>query len=100
MNTVRNALRRDLDHVMSRFDHLMHQAGDVVQAGNSSWRNKLSMAGGGLRDKWSGIDMRQQARGAVRSTDELVHAHAWKAVGMGALLGLALGFLASRMDRR
>ncbi len=38
----------------------------------------------------------EHTREAARSTDEFVHTHPWKAVGIGAAAGIILGMLISR----
>jgi ElaB/YqjD/DUF883 family membrane-anchored ribosome-binding protein len=40
----------------------------------------------------------EQARATVRATDQLVHDHPWKAVGIAAGIGFLLGLLVHRRD--
>ena len=37
-----------------------------------------------------------KAKAAARATDDYVHDHPWRAVGIGALAGLVVGMLISR----
>ncbi|MCB5195082.1 DUF883 family protein [Deefgea salmonis] len=37
-----------------------------------------------------------KAKVAAQQTDQYVHAHPWQAVGVGAAVGLLIGFLAAR----
>ncbi|WP_028450905.1 DUF883 family protein [Chitinibacter tainanensis] len=37
-----------------------------------------------------------KAKQAAKQTDEYVHAHPWQAVGIGAAVGLLIGFLVAR----
>jgi len=43
-----------------------------------------------------GKEIIEKAKSAAKSTDEFVHAHPWKAVGIGALAGLVFGILITR----
>ncbi|WP_410498715.1 YqjD family protein [Chitinibacter sp. S2-10] len=38
----------------------------------------------------------EKAKVAAKQTDEYVHAHPWQAVGIGAAVGLLIGFLVAR----
>ncbi|KAF7598397.1 MAG: hypothetical protein CGU28_12170 [Candidatus Dactylopiibacterium carminicum] len=38
----------------------------------------------------------EKARHAARATDEYVHEHPWKAIGVGAALGVVVGLLIAR----
>jgi ElaB/YqjD/DUF883 family membrane-anchored ribosome-binding protein len=38
----------------------------------------------------------EKARNAARATDEYVHEHPWKAIGIGAALGVVVGMLIAR----
>lgn len=38
----------------------------------------------------------EKAKVAAKRTDEFVHDHPWQAVGVGAAVGLLIGFLAAR----
>lgn len=38
----------------------------------------------------------EKARNAARATDEYVHEHPWKAIGIGAAVGVVVGMLIAR----
>ena len=38
----------------------------------------------------------EKARNAARATDEYVHEHPWKAIGIGAAVGVVIGMLIAR----
>jgi ElaB/YqjD/DUF883 family membrane-anchored ribosome-binding protein len=70
------------------------EAGDKAKAARFRIQESLDIAKLRLASfSEAGMD---QAREAARSTDEFVHAHPWKAIGVGAAAGVIVGILISR----
>lgn len=91
-------LKADLKIVIGDAEELLRatasQAGDKALAARA--RIEESLEGAKLRLARLSEAGMEQARLAARSTDEFVHAHPWKAVGIGAAAGIILGMLISR----
>jgi ElaB/YqjD/DUF883 family membrane-anchored ribosome-binding protein len=107
MNTIREArLRRDLNSVASQVESLLGKLGDEGSERLTDLRDRVSAMTSGLsstaRDKFSSLDstVRDGARQAAKVTDSYVHDNPWRAIGIGALAGLLLGYLVSASARR
>ena len=91
-------LKSDLKVVMADAEELLRatasQAGDKVASARV--RIQESMEGAKQRLAQLGEAGLDQAKDAARATDEFVHEHPWKAVGIGAAVGIILGMLMSR----
>jgi ElaB/YqjD/DUF883 family membrane-anchored ribosome-binding protein len=103
MTNLREArLRRDLNNVASQVESLMSRLGDEGLDRMSEWRDRMSsMAstlGSGARERLSSLDssVRSGARQAADFTDGYVHENPWRAIGVGAAIGLLIGYLVSR----
>ena len=106
MNTLREArLRHDLNSVASQVESLMSRLGDQGMDRVADLRDRVSSAastlGSGARARLSAIDttVRSGARQAADYTDGYVHENPWRAIGMGAAIGLLVGFLVSQTRR-
>ena len=95
---TKDKLVADLKVVMSDAEELLRatasQAGEKVVAARArieesmiDAKRRLADLGGAASDK---------ARVAARATDDFVHENPWKAVGIGAAIGVILGMLISR----
>lgn len=100
MNTevTKDKLAADLRVVIADAEELLRatasQAGEKVAAARVKIQESLDVAKGKLsRVSEVGVD---KAKEAARATDDFVHEHPWKAVGVGAALGVILGMLISR----
>ncbi len=98
VDVTKEKLAADLKLVIADAEELLRatasQAGEKVSAARVKIQEsldaaKLKLAGLGE----VGMD---HAKEAARATDDFVHEHPWKAVGIGAALGLVLGVLISR----
>ena len=70
------------------------QAGEKVAAARVKIQESLDVAKVKLaRVSEAGVD---KAKEAARATDDFVHEHPWKAVGIGAAVGMIVGLLISR----
>lgn len=103
MTTLREArLRRDLNNVASQVESLMSRLGDEGLDRMADWRDRVgtmaSSLGAGARAQLSSLDtsVRSGAKQAADFTDGYVHDNPWRAIGMGAAIGLLVGFLVSR----
>jgi ElaB/YqjD/DUF883 family membrane-anchored ribosome-binding protein len=93
-----NKLKADLKVVIADAEELLRatasQAGEKAAAARARIEESLGSAKVRLAQLGeAGID---QAKLAARTTDEFVHTHPWKAVGIGAAAGIILGMLISR----
>ncbi|TMH91061.1 MAG: DUF883 domain-containing protein [Betaproteobacteria bacterium] len=70
------------------------EAGETVQAARAKVEETLASAK--LRLGPLGEEAAEQARAAARAADDYVRANPWQAVGIAALVGIALGLLISR----
>jgi ElaB/YqjD/DUF883 family membrane-anchored ribosome-binding protein len=103
MNSLREArIRRDLNSVANQVDSLLHRMGEDSAERMADWRDRMGMTassvGASTRARLSALDstMRDSARSAAKVTDTFVHDNPWRAIGAGAVIGLLLGYLASR----
>ena len=89
-------LAADLRLVISDAEALLRatvgEAGETAQAARAKVEETLdSVKLGPL-----GEEAAEQARAAARAADDYVRANPWQAVGIAALVGIALGLLISR----
>ena len=94
----RDKLVSDLKVVVADAEELLKAtasyAGETAAAARIKIRESLDVAKEKLADLGEvGAD---RAKAAARATDDYVHEHPWKAVGMGALAGIILGMLIAR----
>jgi ElaB/YqjD/DUF883 family membrane-anchored ribosome-binding protein len=88
----------DLKAVVSDAEALLkataHQTGEKIAEVRAKAEESLKTAK--VRIAEEGKEIVEKAKSAAKSTDEFVHAHPWKAVGIGALAGLVFGILITR----
>ena len=91
-------LAQDLKIVISDAEELLRatasQAGDKVSAAREKIQDSLHQA----KVKLAEVEdiLLDKGKEAARATDEYVHDHPWKAVGIAAGVGLIVGMLISR----
>ncbi|MSQ71993.1 MAG: DUF883 domain-containing protein [Betaproteobacteria bacterium] len=95
---TKDKLAADLRIVIADAEELLRetasQAGEKAAAARLKIRESLQVAKLKLAQLSEvGID---QAKAAARATDDYVHGHPWRAVGIAAMGGLILGILISR----
>ena len=95
---TKDKLAADLKVVIADAEELLKatasQAGEKVAAARVKVQESLDSAKVKLaRMGEAGVD---KAKEAARATDDFVHEHPWKAVGIGAALGVIVGMLISR----
>jgi ElaB/YqjD/DUF883 family membrane-anchored ribosome-binding protein len=94
----RDKLAADLRVVIADAEELLRatasQAGEKVAAARVRIQDSMDAAKVRLSELSSaGVE---QAKAAARATDDYVHDNPWKAVGIGAAVGLILGMLMRR----
>jgi len=94
----KDKLVSDLRVVISDTEELLRATAGAAGEKVGDLRERLSLR---LRDaKERLIDLEaavvEKTKAAARATDDFVHEEPWKAVGVGAALGLALGVLIGR----
>jgi ElaB/YqjD/DUF883 family membrane-anchored ribosome-binding protein len=91
-------LMQDLQMVVSDAEELLRatagQAGEKVNAARE--RIQDSLDGAKVRLAVAQEAMLEKTRQAARATDDYVHESPWRAVGIGAGVGLVIGMLISR----
>jgi ElaB/YqjD/DUF883 family membrane-anchored ribosome-binding protein len=94
----REKLMEDLKAVVNDAEALLkataHQTGDKITEVRAKAEESLKTAK--IRIAEEGKEIIEKAKSAAKSTDEFVHAHPWKAVGVGALAGFVIGILITR----
>lgn len=91
-------LARDLRAVVRDAEALLRQAAGNAGTEYDAARAKLEASLRTARDQLASTEaaLRENARRAGRAADDYVHRHPWESVGIGAVIGLALGLLVSR----
>lgn len=97
-STANEKLMNDLRAVIADAEELLRLGSDQVGEQATAWRvrvqERISKARISLQHlQESAVD---RAKAASRATDDYVHDHPWKAVGMAAGVGLILGLLIGR----
>jgi len=91
-------LATDLRRIIGDAEELLrataNQAGEKVAAARARVQDSLDSAK--LKLEVLGEEAADQARAAVRATDDYVHDHPWQSVGIAAMVGLVLGMMISR----
>jgi ElaB/YqjD/DUF883 family membrane-anchored ribosome-binding protein len=91
-------LAADLKLVISDAEALLRatagKAGETATAARAKMQETLDSAK--LKLGPLGEEAAEQARAAVSAADDYVRANPWQAVGIAALVGIALGLLISR----
>ncbi len=91
-------LATDLRRIIVDAEELLrataNQAGEKVAAARARVQDSLDSAK--LKLALLGAVAADQARAAVRATDDYVHDHPWQSVGIAAMVGLVLGMMISR----
>jgi ElaB/YqjD/DUF883 family membrane-anchored ribosome-binding protein len=94
----KDKLIADLKLVIADADELLRatagQTGEKLTALREKIQDNLAKAKDNLADMQA--DVIEKAKAAGRATDEYVHDHPWKSVGIAAGVGLIVGLLISR----
>lgn len=94
----KDKLMEDLRAVVADAEELLkataNQTGERISAARARAEESLQAAKGRLADAQD--EAMEQARLAAKTADDYVHANPWQAVGIAALVGLALGAIITR----
>lgn len=97
-NTAKDQLVTDFRAVITDTEELLRatagEAGDKASAARTKIESRLHEAKLHLRNIEETVVTK--AKHAAKATDEMVHEHPWKAVGVAASVGFLLGMLARR----
>jgi len=95
---TKDKLVQDLKNVIGDAEELLRatasQAGEKAAAAREKIQDSLHRAKVKLAEAEEVV--LDQTKQAARATDEYVHEHPWKAVGIGAGVGLIIGLLIGR----
>lgn len=92
------AASEEVQNLMSDVEDLMDRVSDAADPELRRLRAKVSAAIASTRSSianGAGV-VKRQARETFELGDEYVHNRPWEAIGIAAIAGLAVGFLASR----
>jgi ElaB/YqjD/DUF883 family membrane-anchored ribosome-binding protein len=100
-NAAAEALESD---VAQRLKNLMADMGELMRAGSSLTAAEWGRAKAKLRVRFAAAkvaleDVSARARNTARVTDRYARDNPWQAIGIGAAVGLLIGFLAGRRGR-
>lgn len=97
-HTAKEHLVTDFRAVIADAEELLRatagQAGDKANTARAKIEERLGEARRRLNEAEANIA--NKARDAAKATDEMVHEHPWKAVGVAAAVGFLLGMLVHR----
>lgn len=98
MGQSRDKLMADLRVVVRDAEELLSQAGSQAGEGFKAAKAKMEASLKAAKEELQYVEglVVAKSKEAARSTDEYVHEHPWKAVGMAAAIGVIVGFLVSR----
>jgi ElaB/YqjD/DUF883 family membrane-anchored ribosome-binding protein len=91
---MKNTAKDASDTLKATGQQLGDQVGEQYRNARAKFQDTVSQA----KDSFSGIqdDVSERARTAMDSTDQYVRDNPWQAVGIGAAVGVVLGFLMMR----
>jgi ElaB/YqjD/DUF883 family membrane-anchored ribosome-binding protein len=94
---VKDTATGEFKNLISDVEDLVSKVSDLKDPEITKLRNKVQNAIATARDTISsGADtVRRQASQAASSTDDFVRDSPWQAIGIAALVGVAVGFLAA-----
>ena len=92
------AASSEMKNFMTDVEELVAKIGDVKDAEVARLRSKLQSSIDSAKDDVASTteSLRRRAREAASTADEYVRSSPWQAIGIAALLGLAVGYTASR----
>ncbi len=93
-NPLLHDIKRVLDAAQDFVDASVRESGDKLTDARKQFESTLKDARRKLDDTESMV--MAKAKLAAASTDEFVHSHPWKSIGLGAAVGLVVGMLIGR----
>lgn len=95
---ARSGVANEVSHLITDIEDLVKQAtsltGDELTAAKAKLAERLATARASMTQM--GDSVATQARTTAAATNEYVHEQPWKAIGIGATVGLLLGFALAR----
>jgi ElaB/YqjD/DUF883 family membrane-anchored ribosome-binding protein len=95
---ARSGVANEVSHLITDIEELVKQAtsltGDELAAAKAKLAERLATARASMTQM--GDSVAAQARTTATATNEYVHEQPWKAIGIGATVGLLLGFALAR----
>lgn len=98
MDSARDRLISDVKTLLTDVDSLFRQAAASGGDEAKELRKRAETALGQARARFETIqeDVVRRGRETVHATDEWVHHNPWSSIGLGAGIGLLIGFLIAR----
>jgi ElaB/YqjD/DUF883 family membrane-anchored ribosome-binding protein len=92
------AATEEVQNLISDVEDLIDRVGDAADPELRRLREKVAAAVASTKSSLSdGVEVVQRhARETFEASDRYVHSRPWEAIGIAALAGVAVGFLASR----
>jgi ElaB/YqjD/DUF883 family membrane-anchored ribosome-binding protein len=92
------ALSQEFENFLADFDSLLHATADLSGEELKEMKAKLHERVEEAREyvEHAGEDLERRARDSASEINREVHDEPWKAIGVGAALGLLLGLVVSR----
>ncbi len=96
--TKRTTLSEELENFLADLDSLLRATGDTTSDELKEMRDRLYTRIEEVKDSITeyGDDLSLQAQKSAKSIDREVHKEPWKAIGIGAAVGLLLGMVVAR----
>lgn len=93
----RERLASDFDALATHAEELMRTTAALSGNGVAAAREKLGESLARVRDQFDSMSdlARDRSRQAIDATQEYVHNNPWQAIGLGVLVGLTLGVIAT-----
>ena len=95
---AKEKLVTEVQQVVSDAEELVRLTGDGATGRLAEVRNRLSGHLDAAKNRLSDLDVtvRKKTKAAARATDDYVHDHPWRAIGMAAGIGVLIGLLINR----
>lgn len=93
-------LERDIQAIIDDAQALLGNARSEAELQGGAIQEGIRRRVDLLRDRAAAVQgaLRDQTRAAFKVTDRYVHESPWQAIGMAAMLGLVVGFIAGRRE--
>lgn len=93
-----HAASSEMKNFMSDVEELIAKIGDVKDADVARLKTKLAESIESAKDGVASTtdEIRRRARAAAGTADDYVRESPWQAIGIAALVGVAIGYAASR----
>ena len=98
LNAVKDKLAHDFQSVVDGAEELLRVTSSNTETGYYAAKKKLEHSLKVARDELDHLEhvARVKTKQAAQATDAYVHDNPWQVIGVGVVLGLAIGVLISR----